>query len=143
MTNPVAVLRRCKDGNVEYDQLWFVCPGCKSQHDDATGMHALPVNGTQQGATKRPFWKFNGNLESPTLEPSILSQTETATPPVTPKNIEQWKAAPWPQTKEKFVCHSFLRAGVFQFLGDCTHKFKGQNVPMEPLPDWFLEERRA
>lgn len=118
--NPVALIRRCKDGAVEYDQLWFVCPGCKSRSDDHTGLHALPVNGTTQGASGRPFWSFDGNLEAPTLAPSILSRGGSDT---------------------NFVCHSFLRAGVFEFLGDCTHKYANQRVPMEPLPDWFMDER--
>lgn len=115
------MIRRCKDGDVEYDHLWFVCPGCKARGDDHTGLHALPVNGTVQGATKRPFWKFDGNLQAPTLEPSILTR----------------------MGPDGFVCHSFLRNGVFEFLGDCTHPLKGQRVPMEPLPDWFVEERAS
>lgn len=125
MTNPVAVLRRCKDGDVEYDQLWFVCPGCKSRGDGWSGLHALPVNhagrpATVQGATRRPFWDFDGNLTAPTLAPSIL--TGRGDP-------------------QGFVCHSFLRNGVFEFLGDCTHQHRGQRVPMVELPTWFLEER--
>ena len=120
MVNPVAVLRGCKDGDVSYDQLWFVCPGCKSHGESNSGLHALPVNGAEQGATKRPFWGFDGNLEKPTLSPSILSRMEYAGKP--------------------FVCHSFLRNGVFEFLSDCTHKYAGQQVPMEPLPDWFMKE---
>lgn len=27
-------------------------------------------------------------------------------------------------------CHSFIRDGNIQFLGDCTHGLKGQTVPM-------------
>lgn len=122
MANPVAALRRCKDGDVEYDHLWFVCPGCKTQHDDATGLHALPVNGTVMGATKRPFWTFDGNLAAPTLAPSILSRGGR---------------------DPSFVCHSFLKAGVFEFLGDCTHALKGQRVPMVPLPDWFMQQEKT
>lgn len=34
------------------------------------------------------------------------------------------------------VCHSFVRAGKIEFLGDCTHALKGQTVP---LPDWPCE----
>jgi len=120
MTAPLAMLRRCRDGDVEYDQLWFVCPGCASRGEGWTGLHALPVNGTVQGATKRPFWQFDGNLQAPTLSPSIL--TGRGDP-------------------QGFVCHSFLRAGVFEFLGDCTHTYRNQRVPMVPLPDWFVDER--
>jgi hypothetical protein len=31
------------------------------------------------------------------------------------------------------VCHSFVREGQIQFLGDCTHAFAGQTVPMIPF----------
>lgn len=31
------------------------------------------------------------------------------------------------------VCHSFVKNGTIQFLGDCTHKLVNQTVP---LPDW-------
>jgi len=36
-------------------------------------------------------------------------------------------------------CHSFLKAGVWEFLGDCAHALAGQNIPMVPLPDWLVE----
>jgi hypothetical protein len=32
-------------------------------------------------------------------------------------------------------CHSFLRAGVWEFLSDSAHHLAGQRVPMVPLPD--------
>jgi hypothetical protein len=35
------------------------------------------------------------------------------------------------------VCHSFLTDGVFHFLGDCTHPYAGQQVPLPELPDWL------
>ena len=119
MNNPVAMLRSCKDGDDVHMLLWFVCPGCKAQGDGFTGLHALPVNG-QSG--KRPNWRFDGNLEAPTLEPSILSRGGAV---------------------EGFVCHSFLRGGVFEFLSDCTHPLKDQKVPIGPLPDWFCREEQV
>lgn len=30
-------------------------------------------------------------------------------------------------------CHTFIRAGKIEFLGDCTHALAGQTVA---LPDW-------
>ena len=36
------------------------------------------------------------------------------------------------------VCHTFIRAGQIEFLGDCTHALKGQTIPLPPLPDWVL-----
>lgn len=37
-------------------------------------------------------------------------------------------------------CHSYVKAGRWEFLGDCTHDLAGQTVPMVPLPDWLVRE---
>ena len=37
-------------------------------------------------------------------------------------------------------CHSFLKAGVWEFLSDCAHDMAGKSVPMVPLPDWYEKE---
>jgi hypothetical protein len=36
------------------------------------------------------------------------------------------------------VCHVFIKAGMIQFLGDCTHALAGQTVPIPawPRPNW-------
>jgi len=31
------------------------------------------------------------------------------------------------------VCHYFLKGGMLQFLGDCTHTLAGQTVPLPEL----------
>jgi hypothetical protein len=33
----------------------------------------------------------------------------------------------------KYRCHSFVKDGQIQFLGDCFHTLKGKTVD---LPDW-------
>lgn len=81
------------------------CPGCGFAH----------VIYTQNGAG-RPVWKFNGNEEKPTFEPSLLCT---------------WDAG---EKREKKVCHSFIRNGQWEFLGDCTHKLANKTVPLEPFP---------
>jgi hypothetical protein len=58
-------------------------------------------------------WTFNGDMERPTFGPSILVR---------------WKA---PEGEK--VCHSYVRDGRIEFLGDCTHALAGQTVD---LPDW-------
>jgi hypothetical protein len=80
--------------------------------DLGSGLHMLPVNSTERS----PSWDFDGNLESPTLSPSILTRYNDQ------------------------VCHSFLRNGVFEFLSDCTHEFAGQNIPIPDLPEGYFEE---
>lgn len=77
----------------------------------------LPVNAPNIG---KPAWDFDGNLDAPTLSPSILTRSK-----IGDKDV---------------VCHSFLKAGVFAFLGDCTHSLANQHVPMPDLPDWARKE---
>jgi hypothetical protein len=122
MSDLVSMLRRVKDGDVSYDHLWFVCPGCASRNQGDTGLHALPVyrTGQPKANTTRPQWEWNGDLLLPTLNPSILTRSDYA--------------------GVLFVCHSWLRNGVFEFLGDCTHQFANQRVSIGPLPDWFIKE---
>jgi hypothetical protein len=111
--NPVAQVHGCTHDDQRWNQIYVWCPGCDS-------LHGLPVDGD---STKRPTWSWNGSLTDVTLDPSILTR--------------------YTRPDGDFVCHSFLRAGVWQFLGDCTHKLKGMNVPMVPLPDWVLRAWRA
>ena len=40
---------------------------------------------------------------------------------------------------DSFRCHSFLRAGVWEFLSDSLHGLAGQHVPMPDLPDWLQD----
>lgn len=103
-------------------QLWFECPGCG-------GMHALNVSLSPEqeaaklaGAGGPPKWSWDGNLEAPTVSPSILSSYE------------------YGENRQKRVCHSFLNAGRMQFLDDCTHDKKGQTVPLPDVPDWLAKE---
>ena len=55
----------------------------------------------------------DGDVDMPTVSPSIR---------VTSRN-----------DGGETTCHSFVRTGQIQFLGDCTHPLRGQTVA---LPDW-------
>ena len=107
-----SVIRRVDDHWDKYEALMFVCPGCIEMYPGSTGLHMLPVNST----TKSPSWDWDGSLEFPTLSPSILTRH---------RGVE--------------ICHSFLKAGVFQFLTDCTHSLAGQFVSIPDLPTWAEE----
>lgn len=116
--NPVALVRHVDDHGDSYDAIMLWCPGCEHTAEDGRkvgGLHMLPVTGD---GTKRPTWSWNGDLEKVGLEPSILTRHGG--------------------DRSNFVCHSFLRAGHWQFLGDCTHALANQTVPMVPLPDWVV-----
>lgn len=53
-------------------------------------------------------WGWNGDVEKPTFTPSILV----------------WASRP----EER--CHSFVRDGRIEFLGDCHHHLKGTTVDL-------------
>ena len=55
-------------------------------------------------------WTFDGNHEAPTFTPSMLAD----------------KDGP-------MRCHSFLTAGVWNYLADCKHAHAGKSLP---APDW-------
>jgi hypothetical protein len=56
-------------------------------------------------------WSWNGSKTKPTLSPSVLKD---------------------PSKGAKVRCHSFVRDGVVEFLGDCAHALAGQSVRMLP-----------
>ncbi|WP_410051002.1 DUF6527 family protein [Acidiferrimicrobium sp. IK] len=89
--------------------LWLWCPGCDERDPGHAGAHAVEV----APAGPEPRWQWDGNLERPTLTPSILCLG-------------------------LIRCHSFVRAGQWQFLADCEHSLAGRSVPLPPLPDWLL-----
>lgn len=108
-------LRQVNDHGVTYSALMFVCPGCAAGGPEGyAGLHMLPVNSPDIG---KPSWDFDGNLDAPTLSPSILTHGSETIP----------------------TCHSFLVAGVFQFLTDSTHSLAGQHIPIPDLPTWAEE----
>lgn len=85
--------------------LVFHCPGCACGH----GVWVTKRN--RNGAQ----WTWNNDLERPTFAPSLLVTISNG--PDVPK----------------MVCHSFVRDGQIQFLGDCTHGLAGQTVPLPPV----------
>lgn len=107
-----ARLRTINDHGVIYDALMFVCPGCIAGGPDGyNGIHLLPVNVEN---LQKPSWTWNGDLEKPTLFPSIL-------------------------TRGYSRCHSYLEDGVFHFLADSEHPLADQYVSIPDLPDWAVD----
>ncbi|WP_024517052.1 DUF6527 family protein [Bradyrhizobium sp. Tv2a-2] len=92
------------------------CPGCEE-------VHRIPI-----AAPSGPLWRFNGNHDSPTFEPSVLLfVTET----------EDDDEMPLPAPRQTTLCHYFIRNGRIEFCGDSPHKLSGQTVD---LPDWPYQE---
>lgn len=117
MTNPVLVVRTASYHGQErpvwrHGFLW--CPACEAPHSfTLVGPHGdLPPGG------ERCTWGWDGDTERPTLTGSILANADLGHPGM-PR------------------CHSFVTAGQWVFLDDCTHAMAGQTVDLVPLPDWL------
>lgn len=106
------MLRGIQHGEKHYPALMFICPGCLVA-GHGSGLHILPVNTDQTS----PSWHWDGDLEKPSLSPSILTKGH-----------------------DGLVCHSFLKQGIFVFLGDSTHSLSGEAVDIPDLPEWVTNE---
>ena len=111
-----------KDGPVTG---WMIqCPACFTGHQFRANV-----------------WTFDGNLEEPTFSPSMLVRY-TINPPEDPTTDDfarglDGKYLLGPDGRlagaKDAACHSFVRNGKIEFLGDCTHDMAGQTVD---LPIW-------
>lgn len=91
-------------------QVWTWCPGCDRLHPFTIETTSAALNG---GVT----WDWDGDLARPTFSPSMLVG---------------------PDSSGHGQCHSFVRAGRWEFLSDSDHHLAGQTVDMVPLPaDWL------
>lgn len=106
-----AKLRRVRESN-DSSGLGHYCPGCE-------GMHVITVEGKNSSGA---CWTWDGNAVAPTFAPSVHVR-------VNPPGDPNYQA-----NACSSVCHYFLRAGSIEFLSDCTHKLKGQTVPLPDLP---------
>jgi hypothetical protein len=80
----------------------------------------------QVGAGSGPRWGFNGDFDRPTFTPSI--KVTWSEPSDVPEEFDD-------TSKDKqMCCHSFVRDGQIEFLGDCTHDLAGKTAPLEPAP---------
>ncbi len=96
------------------------CPGCLYSNGKPS-QHVIPLavlpNGQREMSPHiswKDRWTFNGDFEMPTFSPSLNT----------------WYGGSDGVPLHR--CHSFIRDGRIQFLGDCTHALAGQTVD---LPD--------
>jgi hypothetical protein len=83
------------------------------------GYHRLPViTKGSRTATGRTVWSWNGDLDKPTLKPSVLT-----------KHGRGDKEAPE-------VAHCWLNDGKTQFLNDSTIPNKGKTIDLIDLKEW-------
>lgn len=90
------------------------CPACRSTH-----LFNSPDHPTSGGAK----WSFNGDADRPTFAPSMLVRSN---PPDHPGYNPRCSSS---------VCHSFVRDGRIEYLGDCTHTMAGQTIDLPDVPD--------
>lgn len=116
-------MSRLKIVNDASGKLWgysFHCPGCDDEH----------VIGLS--------WSFNGSVGAPTFAPSVLVRSGhyLHTPEVPGNCYCDWsQRMPGiePSSFKCMRCHSFIRDGRIQFLGDCTHALAGQTVDLPEI----------
>lgn len=84
---------------------WFFrCPACLAA--DAGSGHMV---------TGQAGWRFDGDFEHPTFEPSIRATCTLG------------------EEERPYVCHSFVRRGRIQYCEDSTHAFAGQTIELPPV----------
>lgn len=98
----------------------FWCPGCEE-------FHTIRVR-----PSPSPSWEWNGDYDKPTFAPSVLIRRGHYVPGQEGKDC--WcsyeKRVGEPPSFSCGVCHSFVREGRIEFLGDCTHWLAGKTVPL-------------
>lgn len=84
-------------------------------------------------------WQWNGSVDEPTLQPSVLFQSGHYAPGH--HGDKCWctynKEHP-EQASDGFICvrcHSYVTDGKIQFLGDCSHSLVGQTVEIPQMED--------
>jgi len=82
------------------------CPGCEGPHVIYVG------EWTDRNGRQHTGWTFNGDVDAPTFNPSLL--------------VHEVKYPEGDVGQPR--CHSFIRGGKIQFLGDCGHPLKNQTV---------------
>jgi hypothetical protein len=110
-----AKLRRVERGYSHW------CPGCGE-------MHVIFDS-----------WTFDGNLESPTFNPSVK---------ITGKKVVVDQKGEWTGEWVRDAsgnaiddcCHYHLTAGVLKFCGDSKHALAGHNVPLPDLPAHLTDD---
>lgn len=90
-------------------QLYVWCPGCDQ-------LHGVVVEGSLPG--NDACWDWDGDTVLPTFTPSIKVTYGTG------------------KNRPQRVCHSFIKKGQWEFLGDCYHSLKNTHHDLVDLPDW-------
>lgn len=91
------------------------CQACREMH----------VFAVEEAFSNGAKWTFNGNFDKPSFSPSMNIRTRPR--PTVPVGR--------PDAGQIDICHYFLKDGMIQYLGDCTHSLKGQTIALQELPE--------
>lgn len=105
-------------------------------HSDGSFTYRCPCGDVHHITPK--IWTWNGNVESPTISPSVLVRSGHYVPrqPGEPESCWCTYAKEHPEDKLPFgcyLCHSYVENGSVRFLNDCSHEHAGKTLP---IPDW-------
>lgn len=83
-------------------------------------------------------WAFDGNLESPTFNPSFKHSG------IQRVFVDGRWTGEWVRDAEghtvPYTCHYILTNGILNYCGDSTHSLAGQSVKLPDLPEGFRDE---
>jgi len=116
---------------LEGGRVAFMCPGCGE-------LHQIPVSETHNPGRN---WGYNGNPDAPTFTPSVFVRSGHFLPSHKPGAgcwctycaEDEADGDPGFSCKQ---CHSFVRNGHIEFLGDCSHALAGQTVELPDIEGW-------
>jgi hypothetical protein len=89
-------------------ELAFQCAGCRC-------LHFISDN---ESVGYDLCWEFNKDFEKPTITPSLLFNGPVSDQYLKEHNMHR--------------CHSLIKDGKIEYLGDCTHELAGKTIE---LPD--------
>lgn len=110
-------IKRVNNGDGSLYGFRMDCPGCKCPHVIPVKPHAIG-------------WDWNGSEDRPTFSPSILVHEVRIPIDADPSSVlHPYKPGDIYQPR----CHSFVRDGRWEFLGDCGHALSGQTVDLSDI----------
>lgn len=118
MSRPLSKVLR--ESSLEGVMRWgFWCPGCRCPH-------YLPIV-KPPGTTNKGPWLFTGELDAPTIAPSVHVTHDAIKDPITGEVLGPAGS----------LCHSIITAGRITFLDDSHgHKLRGtHDLPPYPHPE--------
>lgn len=99
------------------------CPACGEAH----------IFITEQRQAGGPQWTFDGNFDAPTFGPSMKITGKQTVQDDKGEWTGEWVRDESGATLD-LCCHYYLRAGMLDYLNDCTHALKGQKIELPELP---------